>query len=410
MPEPPVALRPLPYPYRAALAICSDLDETPDRGVYREIMRYLNTCEETAMGPGVGLEIGNSIYFDMPPAQFSYANTDDAGRAMVCDLIRSGHLDCLHSFGDLATTREQARRALDELARRDCRLEVWVDHAISPTNFGQDIMRGEGDLPGARAYHADLSCAFGITYVWRGRVTSVIGQNVPRTLDGLFDREEPLRSGATVLKEWAKGRLGSLGSAKYAMHGSNRLLRRSALRDGREILEFLRFEPSCAGVGCNATAAGVAEVLTEPMLGRLEERGAVGVLYTHLGKIADPRRPFGRDSCNAFARLARHAAEGRILVTTTRRLLGYERVKEELLWDAEEREGCLAIRVEREARSPVPWGPGDCQGLTWYLPDPGRARLWLNGREVVDLQRNGPDETGRRSVSLPWKKLEFPRL
>jgi hypothetical protein len=78
-----VQLRPFPYPYRAMLAICSDLDETPDRHAYWEIMRFLNTTEETTMGPGVGLEVGNSIYFDMPPEQFAYWNTDDAGREMI---------------------------------------------------------------------------------------------------------------------------------------------------------------------------------------------------------------------------------------------------------------------------------------------------------------------------------------
>ena len=31
-----VQLRQLPYPYRAMLAICSDLDETPNRSVYWE--------------------------------------------------------------------------------------------------------------------------------------------------------------------------------------------------------------------------------------------------------------------------------------------------------------------------------------------------------------------------------------
>jgi len=40
----------MPYPYRGMLAICSDLDETPDRNVYWEIMRFLNTTEKTAMG------------------------------------------------------------------------------------------------------------------------------------------------------------------------------------------------------------------------------------------------------------------------------------------------------------------------------------------------------------------------
>ena len=62
-----IQLRPFPYPYRAMLVICSDLDETPDRNVYWQIMRFLNTTEMTAMGPGVGLEVGNSIYFDIPP-------------------------------------------------------------------------------------------------------------------------------------------------------------------------------------------------------------------------------------------------------------------------------------------------------------------------------------------------------
>jgi hypothetical protein len=47
-------LRLLPYPYWAMLAICSDLDETPDRHVYWRIMRFLNTTEETAMMPGLG--------------------------------------------------------------------------------------------------------------------------------------------------------------------------------------------------------------------------------------------------------------------------------------------------------------------------------------------------------------------
>ena len=100
-----VRLRRFPYPYRAMLAICSDLDETPDRHVYWETMKFLNTTEETTMGSGVGLEVGNSIYFDMPPDQFAYWNTDDAGREMVRSLIQSGHIDCLHSYGDLATTR-----------------------------------------------------------------------------------------------------------------------------------------------------------------------------------------------------------------------------------------------------------------------------------------------------------------
>src|SRR5687767_7355939 len=105
-------LRAFPYPYRSMLAICSDLDETPTAEVYYRLMEFLNTGRSTAFGPGVDLEIGNSLYFDMAPDQVAYWNTDDRGRAMFRSLIQSGHIDCLHSFGDLADTRQHAARAL----------------------------------------------------------------------------------------------------------------------------------------------------------------------------------------------------------------------------------------------------------------------------------------------------------
>ena len=229
MPAREVELRRRPYPYQAMLAICSDLDNTPDWRVYWEIMRFFNTTQTTALGPGVGLEVGNSIYFDMPPDEFAYGNTDDRGRAMVRALVRSGHIDCLHSYGDLATSRRHAGAALDELARHDCHIEVWIDHRVAPTNFGADIMRGVGDVPGDNAYHADLTCGFGVQYVWRGRVTSVIGQGIPRRLSGVLTGRHPLGSARTLAKEAAKGVLARLGHAKYAMHGPNDVLRRAQL-------------------------------------------------------------------------------------------------------------------------------------------------------------------------------------
>lgn len=55
--EEPV-VRVIPYPYRAMLAICSSLDETPDQHVGWRVMRFLNTTETTPIGPGMGLESG----------------------------------------------------------------------------------------------------------------------------------------------------------------------------------------------------------------------------------------------------------------------------------------------------------------------------------------------------------------
>ncbi len=406
-------LRRMPYPFRAVLAICSDLDETPDGPAYLEIMRFLNTTAETSMGPGVGLEVGNSLYFDMPPGQFSYRNTDEAGREMVRALIRSGHIDCLHSYGDLATTRDDARRALDELAGHDCRLGVWVDHGTAASNFGSDIMQGHGDEPGHAAYHADLAVGYGIQYVWRGRVTSVIGQDAAPRLSGIFSPRRPLRSAKTVAKELAKQTLARRGHEKYAMHATNDVLRPVQLRDGSAVYEFLRSNPHWGGVSAGDTARGIGAVLSDSFLKHLVERQGVCVLYTHLGKTGDPRVPFDPAARAGFRRLAEASRRGEVLVATTRRLLGYCRARREIDFIASAGNENRHIALNTAPSGGAigrPLAVSDLAGLTFYTAKPEVTRITVDGRDVANLVCNPPDQTGRRSVSLPWTRLEFPGL
>lgn len=400
------------------LAICSDLDETPDAAVYAQIMRYLNTTDDLGWGRGVGLEVGNTIYFDMPAGQFAYWNTDDAGRAMARELIRSGHIDCLHSFGDLAVTRGHAERALTELERHGLRLEVWVDHAVAPSNFGADIMRGSGDVPGSPAHHADLTCRHGVQYVWRGRVTSVIGQDRPPSLGGILDPRHPVASARTLLKESMKGRRARRGDVKYAMHGGNELVRPSALRDGTRVWEFMRSNPHWGGVSCGDTASGMAEVLTPRFLDRLVERAGICILYTHLGKMRSIEEPFAAPTRRAFERLGGYAQRQQILVTTTRRLLGYRQAREHVHAEIVRLGSGWRIEVTQSDGQGPRFAPTDWKGLTVYL-DPSATqnsdvpretafKCRVNGVDVPDLRLNPADETGRVSVSIPWQKLEFP--
>lgn len=398
-----VCIRKFPYPYEAMLSICSDLDETPDRETYFAIARFLNTDRQTPMGKGVGLEVGNTVYFDMPPGQFSYWNTDDTGRSMIHACIRSGHIDCLHSYGDHAARRAHAEKAIDALVRADCKLEVWVDHATAPTNFGSDIMYGQGDIRGAEAYHADLSCELGIRFVWMGRVTSVIGQDSQRSLRGLWNNADKAGSLQTIAKECAKGLLARMGSGKYAMHRNNVLMRKTSLRDGRTMHEFMRCNPHWKGVSSGDTADGIAEVLTPRVLDRLVERQAVCILYTHLGKIAGREVPFRPDTIEAFRRLADYYSSGKILVTTTSRLLKYNLALKELSGSSGVENGRFTVRLQTQR-------PRDLEGLglTLYAPDPESTAVMVNDQEVGGLRINPPDSTGRRSVSFPWRKLEFP--
>jgi hypothetical protein len=405
-----VILRRIPYPYAAALSICSDLDETPDDRVFFDTARYLNTHEATPMGPGLGLEVGNSIYFDMAPDRFSYWNSDETARAFVRAMIRSGHVDCIHSFGDRADTRAHAKRALEELARHGCGLEVWVDHSVAPSNFGTDIMRGQGDDPGSRVYHADLSRAFGIRYVWRGRVTSVIGQDRSARLGGLFRWGHPWTSARTVAKELAKQLLARVGGRKYSMHGRNRVYRATRLRDGGVVFEFLRCNPHWAGVSRGDTADGLGEVLTEGFLRTLVEREGVCVLCTHLGKVRSRREPLPPSSCEALGRVALASRDGRLLVASTRRILRYLTVRDYLRYRVEDHPARRTIRLS-SVEDPIT-GPRrptleELQGVTFVTPQ----------REVVLLLEDGTTVPSRlvrvgavTYAGVPWRSLEFPAL
>lgn len=395
-------LRNAPYPYRAMLAICSDLDETPDGAVYFEIMRYLNTTESTSMGPGVGLEVGNTIYFDMPPGQFAYWSAGEPDREMVRALIRSGHIDCLHSYGDLATSRQHVERALEELTRHDCRISVWIDHATAPTNFGSDIMQGQGDVPGMPAYHADLTCDYGVQYVWRGRVTSVVGQDAVRRYTPIWTAEHPISSAQTMGKELLKYFLARGGSSKYSMHRTNELARETSLRSGQAVIEFIRCNPYWGGVGKAATAAGLADVLVEKYFSTLADSGGFSILYTHIGKITNRNEPFGIATKNGWELLAKYYRDGQILVSTTKRLLTYRNstrnVQATTRMDGEWQ--IVQVYTER----PVT----ELSGLTIYVDDSAKARLYVNDREMTGINRNPSDASGRMSVSIPWVPLYFP--
>lgn len=399
--EQDISIRRFPYPFRAMLAICSDLDGTPDGHVYFSMMRYLNTLEETPFGPGVGLEIGNTIYFDVAPPQFCYWNTTEAGRAMTRRLMRSGHVDCLHSFGSRATTRADAARALEELEKHNCRLKVWVDHARVPTNFGSDVTMGSGDITGSSAYHADLTTDYGIQYIWRGRVTSIIGQDSPRSFQGITCASHPLASCKTVFKEFIKG---LSFSPRFTMNRNNELMREACLRSGQLVKEFMRFNPHWGGVSAGATADGLPEVLTAKMLNQLIKMEGSCVLYTHLGRAMDPHHPLSPQVKESFSLLSEYASEGKILVTTTRRLLDYCSAIQKIKVSVSRVEEISRIDIAKEQQKV------SLDGITFYVRDAAKTKVYVNGFELHELQRNPSDHTGRPSISLPWQKLEFPLL
>jgi hypothetical protein len=399
-------LRKYPYPYSALLAICSDLDETPDEQIYLEIIRYLNTDQQTIMGRGVGLEVGNTIYFHMPKDQFSYWNCSDRARMNIHALIHSGHIDCIHSFGDYADTRDVALSCLSELESHESKIRVWVDHAQAPTNFDSEIMYGQGAVKGAKAYHADVTIGkYGIKYVWKGRVTSLVAQNSRKSFRGLFNKQHITASLKTMLTEFAKGILAMLGNMKYAMHRNNEVMRKTELLDGTEVYEFMRSNPSWAGVSSFEKGREIHKVLTNKMLNTLVRNEGCTVLYTHLGKIYSQSEPFSEPSRMAFKLLSDMQERGLIMVTTTRRLLDYIKTRDHLEYAVKQNENKTEIHIDN-----LDLEQDSLQGMTWYVDDPENVDVYVLGERLDGVITNPADSTGRCSVSVPFHRLQFPEL
>ena len=415
-----VSLRRFPYPYKAAMAICSDIDETKTTEEFLEIQRFLNTKDATSMGKGVGLEIGNSFYFYDEDAEFSYFSHDEYAKRVIIDLIRAGYIDCLHSYGDGATSRDEILRALDVLHKADCKLDVWVNHYGARSNLSRkfEYLFGKcrGDDPDSNVYHADVTLEYGIRFVWVGAGTRMIGQSPPTmnalsTLSTVFDPRYPLRTGLSVAKEMRKSILGRWGEERFILHGLNELTRVTQLEDGQKVREFIRYCNHPISVSHGATSRGLAYVISRRALEHLEAAQGFMIVYTHLGKNSDCQQVIAQETQEALRNLEREYRDGQIYVTTTSKLLNYHHACQYLVWSHQQNNGQIQINIDH-VDDPV-FGQShptleQLQGVTFYVPDNSRVDIYLRGVKLKDIRRYPPDESGVQSVAIPLTHLSFP--
>ena len=410
-----VMLRDFPYPYRAALAICSDIDGTKTLERFLAIQEFLNTERNTPMGPGVGLEIGNSFFPYTPNDSFGYFSSRAVDREVIETLIKSGHIDCMHSYGDGAYVRADALRASEQLERSGCKVDVWVDHSRAPSNFGKDTTPGIGDIVGSSIYHADITLAYGIKFVWKGRGSNIVGHSVPFTPTSfarIFDRTHPTHTVHNIAKELAKTALGCMGNSRYAIHCHNQLLHVAFLRDGQRIYEFKRCNNYWRGLAYGHDCAGLAYVIRRKALDHLVEAGGYMVIYTHLGKGPDYPRCISAETQQALRDLAKAYRHGDVYVTTTSRLLNYHLNHQYLQWSHEiDGQGWTLIKID-SAADPL-FGPRlpaveELQGITFYVPDRRKVRVYLGNKELESIDHNPADHTGQESITIRRTFLTYP--
>jgi hypothetical protein len=326
-----------PYPYRAALAIASDCDGM-NLGRFELLHRFLNTTSETEYGPGVGLDVSDSMWAYASEDYAGWANGSAAGSAdlagwplslkngggidadetlapILARYAQCGWIDTIHSIGafspaDGLATREHAERAVAMFGEYAIRTPVWIDHG-GPQNV-QNLGAGpsmQGSVRGASCFLADLVPQLGVEFV---NCSPSSGSSRPAVAVA------PRELGGFPF--WWFSRWCSSPSAE--------------LEDPSGVAKFTsRFAAGDTAMLWHPSALHLQ--LSDPILGQLVKDGEATVIGQHLGWLRNADRTVNRrypdTAIAALRRLQRYVHDGLILVARTSRLLRYLTVTETLV-------------------------------------------------------------------------------
>ena len=305
-----IEIRRFPYPYRAALAICSDIDETDTREQHEAVQHFMR---ET-----IGIPFSNSFFPYHDEGKFSLFSGRPSDRSAILEQIRGGTIDVIHSYGEKKDfSRRDVQPVLEELRMHGCKIEVWVDHKDSKSNVCKHRCHGLGDLPERPEYHMDLTVKSGIRFIWTDRLTNLVGQEVPfswKSVTTLYDPQHAWDSLINMAKTAAKIVLSLLGWRKYDFFKSNCQIQKYRLKDGQWVYEFIRFNNHFKGAAVGDTFLDLYYLISGKVLSRLKEVEGYCIVYTHLGKKFAPESQSAEQTVRALQNLKKESDAGHIYV------------------------------------------------------------------------------------------------
>jgi len=386
-------LRPFPQPFQAMLSLCSDIDGT----TYDEFLTYhkfLNTKERTAMGQGLGLDVADSFWMNMAddiPSKvdaaghdnyavmtYFYGSSDTEKNAeAIRTFIRWGWIDSMHTYGDFsrrddsdqAFSRKLAEQDAAELSSQQLWPTVWINHGNqwNVQNFrdpqnGTDYQQGAD--PGSPYYHADLTIAGGIHYIWFDHQSAVFGWRTP--------------------------------------------LYPVTLQDGQKVWGFWRYAGEYDWLGryqYNWSIYGLDQQLSAANLDKITRNHQIALVAQHLGGSTE-QYPFTQPALTALRRLADYQNKGDILVTRTSRALEYARVRDHLEYSERNANGITQINISaiddpQLGRDEHP-SLDSLRGLTFYVKDSGKADIYLAGERLSEQEIVRYAQNGENTVGIKW--------
>ena len=404
-PDPAVRLRPFPFPYRAALAICSDIDGC-DHPTFLAVHRYLNDSRR-----GLGLPVADSFFgLGQEPSQIAYflpdGRTPGPDAHLIIQGLQGGLIDSLHSWGDFnfaspepLVLRPLAARLVEDLHRQGLSVKIWLNHG-DPCNRQNLQARLQpvygGDDPNSPYYTTDLLKALGLKYYWWSELVSwPLSSGRPWTSPGSW-----LRPGLNALKNTVKILLGQRQKVKTTTQ-IRELCQPVTLRDGLPVMAFTRH---LRGLKEPTSRHTLRYTLGQPVLEELLAQEGYLLLYTHLGlpRPAPGEELFPPADRAALNLLAQHYHKGRIWVAPTVNVLTHWLVTRHLNWTVNQEGERLIIHLKSlldPTTGPRPPALEELAGLCFYVPPRVEVILRLGELETVP-RVFGPDHTGERVVGL----------
>lgn len=397
-----ITLRKFPYPFKCALAICSDIDATLSTERFVELQKFLCTDEQTSSGKGLSLEVGNSFWFfrnsDHPGiSYFNKLTNEETSFAPICrELIKSGHADVLHTYGDFnlgGFKRKYAEKAIGELLKYNLKLKTWVNHGnkLNSQNIG-GLKEFSGATFQSESYNLDLLKDYGMKYFWTSQLTHLVGQDSKFNSINFF-----------------KNQLQKLLAIKYYRKQvppffSNKLMDKIKQFDGSEINSFMRFINPW-GKYSYTDAENLPNQLSTKVIKELISNEGFMILYTHLGNYDSSTKILPKATTKTLRRLANENRYGNIFITTTTRLLTYYEIFSSVIisYKMMDNKNLITLSFNGNLSPNI----DDLQGLTFYSDNPLDTEIFYQNK-LIQTEKNGIDFTGRLSVSIPWKKLDFP--
>lgn len=385
-------VRKVPYPFKAGLSISNDC-EFMSQEFFDSLMTFLNSSEQTILGKGLGLDVTASTFFySAHKYNFSYFNGTNVNSkkssfsARMEEYLRSGWIDTIHAYGDFdgvgGFERNHALRVFEVLDRIGSVIPVFTNHgdSFNYQNIGGDAFYHKGDVSDEKAYHTDLLVQHGTKYIW--------------TDSAVFGDLKSIRE-----------RLKTISTANFQL-SSKSLVENFILRDGQKLMRFDRFR----GTGVNApNLSSFPYQLARLNLPQLYKKHGLAVVYQHLGvldRINGKCRAASLDAMIARPEiylapwyfLSQEVREGRLWLSGLAQFLEYNNMLKNLkiqIGTGNE------IKLETDQKFQDP--QDHFQGLTLFV-DVNEIPKVFYGNSQLFTVNNGPDDSGRYSISIPLRK------